>query len=92
LKNDFIFLDPPYDSEFSTYAKNEFTQEDQKRLAKYLLEKCEAKWMLVIKNTDFIFELYNKPNINISDFDKQYLVSFKNINDKTAKHLLIKNY
>jgi DNA adenine methylase len=92
LKNDFIFLDPPYDSEFSTYAKNEFTQEDQKRLAKYLLEKCEAKWMLVIKNTDFIFELYNKPNINISDFDKQYLVSFKNRNDKTAKHLLIKNY
>ena len=48
--------------------------------------------MLVIKNTDFIFELYNKPNINISDFDKQYLVSFKNRNDKTAKHLLIKNY
>lgn len=92
LKNDFIFLDPPYDTEFSTYAKNEFTQEDQKRLAKYLLERCEAKWMLVIKNTDFIFELYNKPNINISDFDKQYLVSFKNRNDKTAKHLLIKNY
>jgi len=92
LKNDFIFLDPPYDSEFSTYAKNEFTQDDQKRLANYLLKDCEAKWMLVIKNTEFIFELYNQPNINISDFDKQYLVNIKNRNDKNAKHLIIKNY
>lgn len=28
-EDDFIFLDPPYDSEFSTYAQNEFTREDQ---------------------------------------------------------------
>ena len=27
-KNDFVFLDPPYDSEFSTYAQNEFTKID----------------------------------------------------------------
>ena len=32
---DFVFLDPPYDSEFSTYAQNEFSREDQKRLANY---------------------------------------------------------
>ncbi|MFK5977048.1 MAG: DNA adenine methylase [Sulfurovum sp.] len=91
-KEDFIFLDPPYDSEFSTYAQNEFTKEDQKRLANYLINNCDAKWMMVIKNTDFIFELYNKDNINISSFDKKYMVSFQNRNDKNAKHLLIRNY
>ena len=59
-KDDFIFLDPPYDSEFSTYDKNTFDREDQKRLANYLINDCKAKWMMVIKNTDFIFDLYNK--------------------------------
>jgi len=91
-KDDFIFLDPPYDSEFSTYAQNEFTKDDQIRLANYLINSCNAKWMMVIKNTDFIFDLYDKEDINISTFDKKYLVSFQNRNDKDAKHLLIRNY
>lgn len=91
-KDDFIFLDPPYDSDFSTYAKNEFTKDDQKRLAEYLINECKAKWMMVIKNTDFIFDLYNKENINISTFDKKYMVSFQNRNDRNTKHLLIRNY
>ncbi len=91
-KNDFIFLDPPYDSEFSTYAQNEFNKDDQIRLADYLINKCEAKWMMIIKNTDFIFSLYDNPNINISDFDKKYMVSFQNRNDRDVQHLLIRNY
>lgn len=90
--DDFIFLDPPYDSEFSTYAQNEFTREDQKRLATFLLERCPAKWMMIIKNTDFIYQLYNKKGINIGTFDKEYLVSFMNRNDKKVTHLLITNY
>jgi DNA adenine methylase len=89
---DFIFLDPPYDSEFSTYAKNEFTKNDQRRLANYLLNRCSAKWMLIIKNTDFISSLYFEKGLNIQSFDKKYLVSFMNRNDKDVKHLLIKNY
>lgn len=91
-KDDFIFLDPPYDSEFSTYAKNEFTKDDQMRLADYLINKCNAKWMIVIKNTPFIYSLYNSDKLNISSFSKKYLVSFRNRNDKNAEHLLIKNY
>ncbi len=61
--NDFIFLDPPYDSEFSTYAKNQFNMKDQERLAGYLMT-----------------------------FDKKYLVSFQDRNDKNAEHLMITNY
>ena len=91
-ENDFIFLDPPYDSEFSTYAQNTFTREDQKRLAYFMIEECKAKWMMVIKNTDFIYDLYNKEGINIQTFNKEYVVSFMNRNDKKVTHLLITNY
>lgn len=90
--NDFIFLDPPYDTEFSTYAKNTFSRSDHKRLASYLTNECKAKWMMIIKNTDFIFNLYNKSGINIRTFEKEYLVSFMNRNDKKVTHLLITNY
>lgn len=90
--NDFVFLDPPYDSEFSTYAKNEFTKKDQVRLANYLIKKCKGKWMMIIKNTDFILELYKNKGLNIQSFDKKYLVSFMNRNDKDVEHLLITNY
>ena len=91
-EEDFIFLDPPYDSEFSTYAQNAFTRADQERLANYMINKCKAKWMMIIKNTDFIYDLYNKEGINIRTFDKEYLVSFMNRNDKKVTHLLITNY
>lgn len=91
-EDDFVFLDPPYDSEFSTYAKNAFTKEDQERLANYMINECRAKWMMIIKNTDFIYGLYNKEGINIRTFDKEYLVSFMNRNDKKVTHLLITNY
>lgn len=91
-EKDFVFLDPPYDTEFSTYAQNEFTQADQKRLADYLCEECKAKWQLVIKYTPFIYSLYDREGIIIQKFDKKYLVSFMNRNDKDVEHLIITNY
>lgn len=91
-EDDFVFLDPPYDTEFSTYAQNEFGKNDQKRLANYLINECKGKWMLVIKYTPFIYNLYNKAGIRIKTFDKKYLVSFMNRNDKNAEHLIIMNY
>lgn len=90
-KADFIFLDPPYDTEFSTYAKNEFTKNDQIRLCEYM-KNTEANMMLIIKNTEFIFNLYNTKEFNIKSFNKKYLVSFQNRNDKDTEHLLITNY
>ena len=90
-ENDFMFLDPPYDTEFSTYAKNDFDKDDQVRLANYLYQ-TKAKFMLVIKNTDFIYNLYNNKGFSIKSFDKKYLVSFMNRNDKDVEHLLITNY
>lgn len=87
--NDFLFLDPPYDSDFSTYDKNVFDKQEQRRLAKFL-SNTAAKWMIIIKKTAFIYGLYK--DFNIYEYDKNYLVSFKNRNIKEAKHLLITNY
>lgn len=89
-KNDFIFLDPPYDSDFSTYAQNEFGRNEQIRLCE-CLKRTKARFLLVIKNTEFIYELY-KDSFSIRSFDKKYLVSFMNRNEKQVKHLIITNY
>lgn len=91
-KNDFVFLDPPYDTDFSTYAKNVFDKKDQERLSEYLCNRCKSKWMMVIKNTPFIYSLYANKRLTINKFDKTYTVSFMNRNDKLAEHLLITNY
>lgn len=92
-ENDFVFLDPPYDTEFSTYDKNNFDFNDQKRLADLLINKLDCNWMLVIKNTEFIHGLYiNKENVFINYFDKKYAVSFMNRNNRETEHLMITNY
>ncbi len=89
LDNDFIFLDPPYDSDFSTYDNNSFDKNEQIRL-RDSLTNIRAKWMLIIKKTDFITSLYQK--FHIFEYDMNYMVSFKNRNDRKVEHLLITNY
>lgn len=86
---DFIFLDPPYDSDFSTYDQNPFDRNEQIRLRDFLTH-TNAKWMLIIKKTDFINELYR--DFHVYEYGKNYMVSFKNRNDKNVSHLLITNY
>jgi len=89
---DFLFLDPPYDSDFSTYTRNEFSLRDQERLADYLLTRCPARFLLVIKNTPFIQALYAHRGLNIQSFEKKYMVSFQDRNNRETEHLLIMNY
>lgn len=87
--NDFIFLDPPYDSDFSTYSNNKFNLYDHERLRNFC-KHTKAKFLLVIKNTDYIYDLYKE--FYIFSFDKSYSVSFMNRNNKNVNHLLITNY
>ena len=96
---DFMFVDPPYDSSFSTYDQNVFDAEAQRQLAHYLLNECQCNFMLDIKATDFIRDLYrydylcaNGQTLRIIEFDKRYSVSFMNRNDQSVEHLVIMNY
>ncbi len=91
-EDDFIFVDPPYDSEFSTYARNTFDRRDHERLAHYLSYECKAKFMLVIKNTNAILDLYSGRSFTIRAFNKKYLVSFQDRNNRDAEHLIITNF
>lgn len=90
---DFIFVDPPYDTEFSTYDENEFGKTDQIRLAAFL-RSVKAKWMLVIKDTAFIRSLYPAEDAHIfyREYGKNYSVSFMNRNNRNVNHLMITNY
>ena len=98
-EDDFMFLDPPYDTEFRSYDNNEFSRKDHIRLSKYLIKKCRAKFMLIIKDTEFIRELYpnakktaNGERLYISCFDKKYIHSYQDRKQKGTQHLLITNY
>lgn len=88
-EDDFMFLDPPYDTDFSDYEGKDFTRSDQARLAE-TLRSTPAKFILVIKNTDFIYNLY-KDNFNILSFDKQYTYNVRSRNERGAEHLIVTN-
>lgn len=90
-ENDFIFFDPPYDTEFSSYDFNTFTLEDQKRLANCIYN-LKAKFIFIIKKTEFIWELYdNKEGIYIDSFEKIYSYNVRGRNDRDVEHLIIHN-
>jgi DNA adenine methylase len=89
--NDFVFLDPPYDSQFSEYDQSLFTKHDQLRLRDAIVN-CKAKCMLVIKETEFIRQLYSGENFRIIDFDKTYTYNVKGRNKRSTTHLIILNY
>ena len=86
---DFMFLDPPYDTEFSDYEGKDFTKLDQARLA-VALKHTKAKFILVIKNTEFIYSLYEN-DFTVLTFDKQYTYNVRSRNARGAEHLIITN-
>ena len=89
-EQDFLFLDPPYDTEFSDYEGAAFTKLDQARLA-VALSRTPAKFLLIIKNTDFIQGLYGQ-GFHVWKFDKQYAYNVRSRNDRSAEHLIVTNY
>ena len=90
-EGDFIFLDPPYDTEFSEYETKAFGKEEHKRLAECIY-KTKAKLLLIIKNTPFIASLYEDKGLNVFAFDNKYAYCVKGRNDRNAEHLIITNY
>lgn len=91
-KKDFVFLDPPYDTDFSDYEKKSFDKKDQERLANCLY-KTKANFILIIKKTSFIYNLYkNKKGIKVDSFEKTYIYNVKGRNNRDAEHLIVYNF
>ena len=90
--NNFMFLDPPYDSKFTDYGYCTFGKEEQKKLAKCFKE-TNIKCLMIIGKTPFIQELYE--DYIVGEYDKKYRFKLhsKRIGEEiNTKHLIIKNY
>jgi DNA adenine methylase len=91
-ENNFMFLDPPYDSEFTDYGYCQFGKEEQKKLAA-LFKTTKIKCLMIIGKTKFIEELYS--GYIVAEYDKKYKFKLydNRIGDEiNTKHLVIKNY
>lgn len=89
-EDDFLFLDPPYDSDFSDYEGRAFTQDDQRRLAR-VLRATPAKFLLIIQNTAFIHDLY-QGRFSILCSDKTYTYNVRSRNARNVEYLTIANF
>jgi DNA adenine methylase len=96
-KGDFVYLDPPYDTidnknSFTTYSKEGFGKEDQRRLAKLFIEldKRGAYLMLSNHNTELIRELYSKFNIKVINVRR--MINSKGDGRGKVEEVLITNY
>lgn len=94
---DFVYLDPPYaplspTANFTAYAKDGFTREDQIALREYcdLLSRRGVHFMMSNSATDLILEQY-------ADYDITFVKAKRAINSKAAKRgavdeVIVKNY
>lgn len=89
--DDFVFIDPPYDSDFSDYDNLPFGRRDQERLQR-VLDGLAARVMVVIKDTPLIRRLYRADRWRVAETRKIYMWTIKSRNDRDATHLTITNY
>ena len=88
----FMFLDPPYDSEFTDYGYCTFGKEEHNKLAE-CFKKTNIKCLMIIGKTPFIQELYK--DYIVGEYNKKYrfkLHSGRIGNEINTMHLIIKNY
>jgi len=71
---DFIYADPPYDVEFTTYSKDGFTWADQVRLVKWLA-KHPGPVVLSNQATERVVELYSDHGFKIAYLDAPRRIS-----------------
>lgn len=91
-EDNFMFLDPPYDSEFTDYGYCQFGKEHHKKLA-HLFKKTKNKCLMIIGKTQFISDLYD--GYIVEEFDKKYrfkIHSGRVGSEINNKHLIITNY
>ncbi len=89
--DDFIFLDPPYDSEFSGYSGNEFGRREQADL-RDILSGLDSNFLLIVESTTFIEDLYRPLNLDYRTLSSRYSYSIRGRNDRAVDYMILKNY
>jgi DNA adenine methylase len=88
----FMFLDPPYDSEFTDYGYCSFGRNEHERLAQ-LFKSTDIRCLMIIGATTYIRELYD--GYIVEEYDKKYRFKIHSgrVGDEINNaHLVIKNY
>jgi DNA adenine methylase len=98
-KDDFIYLDPPYNPVSSTanfrgYTKYGFDKKDQSELAKIFIELDDKGCKVLLSNSDtlFIRELYSNFSGYIKEVNASRAINSKASRRKGHRELLISNY
>lgn len=91
-KDNFVFLDPPYDSKFTDYGYCQFGVDYQIKLAE-IFKRSHNKCLMIIGKTDFIEDLYR--DYIVGSYPKKYnfrIHSGRVGSEINNDHLIIKNY
>ena len=94
-KGDFIYFDPPYDSDtstFNSYTEDGFGKDEQKRLAK-VFKKLDSRGcyvMLSNHNTHLVNELYKGYNIHVIEAKRNINANAKGRGN--VEEVIITNY
>ena len=92
-ENDFIYLDPPYDTIFSDYGNEKITGDfgemEHRKLAEDF-KNLSAPALMIVGETDLITELYS--DYIKGNYAKSYSVNIRNRFKSKANHLIITNY
>ena len=90
--NDFMFVDPPYDTRFSKYDRHDFDGNDQARLAEWL-RKYPGQFMLICKLTPMVEHLYLKyPQWHVYRYQREYRFNIKGRFPRSVTHVMVMNY
>lgn len=92
-KDDFIFLDPPYDCVFNDYGNidlmNGFDEAEHRRLATDF-KNLNCRALMVIGKTPLTEELYG--DFIFDEYYKNYSVNIRNRFNNDKMHIVVKNY
>lgn len=92
-KDDFMFLDPPYDCIFNdygnTFLENGFDESEHRRLAE-AFKKLNCKALMVIGKTELTEKLYG--DYIRDEYFKSYAVNIRNRFKSESKHIVVMNY
>lgn len=90
-KDDFIFIDPPYDNSFTDYTGAGFERDEQIRVAKKFKELSDRGCYCILTNHDtpLIRELYK--DYNFTEVDVRRSIN-RNGDNRKGKEVIITNY
>ena len=87
---DFVYADPPYDVEFTQYAKEGFNWDDQVRLARWLA-RHRGPVLASNQATERIIKLYDRLGFEIEILDAPRMISCTGDRTKAQEILALKN-